>query len=150
MLRHGSREGNQPRRHRDTEICFRQEPRDVFFSVSRCLCGLSTRCPPSEAASALQDVLKIHGAHYQLGKIALQQKRIDEALSHLETCTRLDPDNKGAHYQLSRAFRLKGDDEQAERELAAFRALGSQVPDDAAWREQRLERIGTRRAGVLK
>jgi predicted Zn-dependent protease len=86
----------------------------------------------------------------QLGKIALQQKRLDEAVKYLETCTRHDPTNKGAHYQLSRAFRLKGEDEKADRELAAFRALGSQMPDDAAWRGQRLERIGTRPAGVPK
>jgi tetratricopeptide (TPR) repeat protein len=90
------------------------------------------------------------GAHYQLGKIALQQKRLDDAVAHLEVCTRVDPDNKGAHYQLSRAFRLKGENEKADVELAAFRALGSQMPDDAAWREQRLERIGTRPAGVPK
>jgi hypothetical protein len=57
-------------------------------------------------------------------------------------CVRLAPDNKGAHYQLSRAYRLKHDIDKAEQELAAFRALGSQMPDDAAWREQRLERVG--------
>ena len=86
------------------------------------------------------------GAHYLMGKIALQRGRVDEAIAHLELCTRLAPDNKGAHYQLSRAYRLKSDDDKAERELAAFRALGSQMPDDAAWREQRLERVGARPA----
>jgi tetratricopeptide (TPR) repeat protein len=86
------------------------------------------------------------GAHYQLGKIELQRGRIDEAIAHLALCTRLAPDNKGAHYQLSRAYRLKRDEARAERELAAFRALGSGMPEDTAERDQRIDRIGTRPA----
>jgi tetratricopeptide (TPR) repeat protein len=83
------------------------------------------------------------GAHYQLGKIALQRGRIDEAIAHLALCARLAPDNKGVHYQLSRAYRLKRDEVSAERELASFRALGSGTPDETAERDQRIERIGT-------
>ena len=84
---------------------------------------------------------------YQLGKISLQQGRVDEALAHLEICARVTPNNKGALYQLSRAYRLKGDDARADQELALFRALGSEGPDEPGRGDQRLDRIATRGAG---
>jgi len=86
------------------------------------------------------------GAHYHLGKIALQQGNVDAAIGHLEACVRVMPANKGARYQLARAYRLKGDEARAARELAAFRELGGgDANDDSA--EERIDRIGRKKSG---
>jgi tetratricopeptide (TPR) repeat protein len=84
------------------------------------------------------------GALYHLGKIALQRRAVDEAIVHLSRCVALAPANKGAHYQLAQAYKLKGDSEKADQELAAFRALGAETTAEDEWREGRVERAGTR------
>ena len=108
-----------------------------------------------ERAAAIADLTKMlkdnalrHtiGAHYTLGKITLQDGQIDVAVTQLERCVRADPRNKGAHYQLARAYRLQGEAAKADAELAAFRALGAANTADAAPGDNRLERIGPSRA----
>ena len=65
-----------------------------------------------------------------------------EAVSHFELCTRLTPENKGAHYQLARAYRLAGDVEKADQEMTRFKALGPEDAEDVDSHEQRLEHVG--------
>src|SRR5262249_9554522 len=82
------------------------------------------------------------GAHYQAGKIALQQNRVTDAIEHLEACARLAAGNKGVHYQLWRAYRMQHDDTKADREPAPLRSLGAETDNDLDLRDRRLERIG--------
>jgi tetratricopeptide (TPR) repeat protein len=82
------------------------------------------------------------GAHYQLGKMAAQAGRTDQAIGHFELCARKAPANKGVRYQLARAYRAKGQVENADREFAAFQSLRSDASIDLDARDQRLDRIG--------
>jgi hypothetical protein len=47
----------------------------------------------------------------------------------------VQPALKGAHYQLARAYRLRGQTEKAAREADTFRRLGAEEVDDATWRK---------------
>jgi hypothetical protein len=66
-------------------------------------------------------------------------------VAHLERCVRADSGNKGAHYQLARAYRLQGQTSKADAELAAFLALGGANAGDETPGPDRLERIGPAR-----
>ncbi len=56
-----------------------------------------------------------------LGKSLVSAGRPQDAVAPLEQAVRLDPDNPNAHYQLSFAYRRVGRDQDAEKELAAYR-----------------------------
>jgi len=62
-------------------------------------------------------------AHYQLGRLALERDRAGEALPHLETAARLNPDQSRVHYLLARAYRLLGRGEEARSHLKTFRRM---------------------------
>lgn len=62
-------------------------------------------------------------AHYQLGRLALERDRAGEALPHLETAARLNPDQSRVHYLLARAYRRLGRDEEARSHLKTFRRM---------------------------
>lgn len=56
-----------------------------------------------------------------LGKALVSAGRPQDAVVPLEKAVRLDPANPNAHYQLSFAYRRVGRDQDAEKELAAYR-----------------------------
>jgi tetratricopeptide (TPR) repeat protein len=56
-----------------------------------------------------------------LGKSLVSADRAAEAVAPLEAAVKLAPDNPVAHYQLSFAYRRLGREEEAQRELAAYR-----------------------------
>ena len=62
-------------------------------------------------------------AHYQLGRLALERDRAGEALPHLETAARLNPDQSRVHYLLARAYRRLGRGEDARAHLKIFRRM---------------------------
>lgn len=62
-------------------------------------------------------------AHYQLGRLALERDRAAEALPHLETAARLNPDQSRVHYLLARAYRRLGRGEEARSHLKTFRRM---------------------------
>ncbi|MDE2965222.1 MAG: tetratricopeptide repeat protein [Acidobacteriota bacterium] len=62
-------------------------------------------------------------AHYQLGRLALERDRAGEALPHLETAARLNPDQSRVHYLLARAYRRLGRGEEARSHLKTFRRM---------------------------
>ena len=78
------------------------------------------------------------GAHYQLGKLLLDEGRDEEALDHLLTSARVDPANKAVRFQLARAYRRLGRAEEARREAALFRRLKAESEEGAAWRKDPL------------
>jgi tetratricopeptide (TPR) repeat protein len=56
-----------------------------------------------------------------LGKSLVSAGRTKDAVAPLERAVHLQPDNPNAHYQLSFAYRRLGRDQEAGRELAAYR-----------------------------
>ena len=56
-----------------------------------------------------------------LGKALVSAGRVQDAVLPLEEAVKADPDNANAHYQLSFVYRRLGQDQDAERELAAYR-----------------------------
>ena len=62
-------------------------------------------------------------AQYQLGKAMLEDGKTDEAIPHLETAAKLDPDSDYIHYQLQAAYRRARRTEDANRELAIYKQI---------------------------
>ncbi|MCY3756738.1 MAG: tetratricopeptide repeat protein [Acidobacteria bacterium] len=62
-------------------------------------------------------------AQYQLGRLALERDRAGEALPHLETAARLNPDQSRVHYLLARAYRRLGRGEESRSHLKTFRRM---------------------------
>ncbi len=62
-------------------------------------------------------------AHYQLGKVALREGNVREALRELETACRLDPKTGKNHYALAQVYRKLGRSADAEHEVQIFQAL---------------------------
>ena len=78
------------------------------------------------------------GAHYQLGKLLLEEGRLEEALDHLVASALADPANGAVRFQLARAYRRLGRSEEARREAALFRKLKAESEEGAAWRKDPL------------
>ena len=66
------------------------------------------------------------GARMALGKALLELDRVAEATSHLEAAAEGNPTDASIRYQLARAYRLAGDREAQQRELAEYRRLQSE------------------------
>jgi tetratricopeptide (TPR) repeat protein len=62
-------------------------------------------------------------AQYQMGKLLLEQGKIVEAIQHLESAERNDPNTDYIHYQLQIAYRKAGRREDAEREVKLYREI---------------------------
>jgi predicted Zn-dependent protease len=56
-----------------------------------------------------------------LGKSMVSAGRAQEAVTPLENAVKLEPQNPNAHYQLSFAYRRLGREEEAKKELAAYK-----------------------------
>jgi tetratricopeptide (TPR) repeat protein len=62
-------------------------------------------------------------AQYQLGKILLDQGKVGESIIHLEQAAKLSPEQDFVLYQLQAAYRKAERNDDAERTLAAYKAL---------------------------
>ena len=62
-------------------------------------------------------------AHYELGKLLLENGKASEALRHLEAAAELDPRNSATHLALANAYRVLGRTADQSRELKLFREL---------------------------
>jgi tetratricopeptide (TPR) repeat protein len=60
-------------------------------------------------------------AHYELGKLLLEDGKAFEALPHLEAAAKLDPANRSAHFLLANAYRVLGRAGDQARELERYR-----------------------------
>ena len=76
------------------------------------------------SALAIDDSLA--EGHYQLGKLALNRDRENEAVEHLERAVRIDPRNMQAHFALSTAYRRLGRKQEAMAEMSAYETLKRQ------------------------
>jgi tetratricopeptide (TPR) repeat protein len=80
-----------------------------------------------DAMPLLREVIaqdpKYADAYYQLGKLQLEDGNAQEAVSNLETGTRLSPDSDYIHYQLALAYRRESRAEDGEREMKVYQTL---------------------------
>jgi tetratricopeptide (TPR) repeat protein len=74
-----------------------------------------------EKAIALDNSLA--EAHYGLGKLALREDRIRDALLELEAAVKLDPKSSKDHYGLAQVYRKLGRVSDAAREVDLFQTL---------------------------
>ncbi len=76
----------------------------------------------SAAVRHLQETVRIQpghsDAHYQLGKIYLQQNQRGEAAAEFEKAIQANPDHDAAYNGLARIHLLQGEKAKAERLLA--------------------------------
>ena len=77
-----------------------------------------------EKALALDPALPY--AHYDLGKLLLQEGEVAEAVRHLEAAVRLDPRNSQYRLTLANAYRSAGRSKDQARELDVYRKLKAQ------------------------
>ena len=61
--------------------------------------------------------------HYQLGKLALREGNLRDALRELESAVKLDPNGSKNHYGLAQVYRKLGRTADAEHEVRIFQAL---------------------------
>jgi Flp pilus assembly protein TadD len=66
-----------------------------------------------------------YGAHYNLGMLALQEGRSDEALRELQAASRADPNSAQAHSALGSLYQSRGDRARASEEFQRAAALTS-------------------------
>jgi Flp pilus assembly protein TadD len=62
-------------------------------------------------------------AHYELGKLALRDGNMHEALRQMETAVKLDPQSGKNHYGLAQAYRKLGRGAEAGREAQIFQEI---------------------------
>lgn len=63
------------------------------------------------------------GSHLALGKLILLDNRTGDAIAHLETARKLDPNNASVYLNLAAAYRRRGDLQQAQNMLAVLAKL---------------------------
>jgi tetratricopeptide (TPR) repeat protein len=94
-------------------------------------------CP--EAVRNLNQALRLNSnfaeAYYELGLIALAEKKYEQGIASLEKAISLNPQLAAAHYRLGLAYQRMGNAAHAKEELDKFRAL----KNDAPYRAQVLE-----------
>ncbi len=87
---------------------------------------------PSEAAGRLQRTLELNPdlpeALVALGKLRLDEKRLEDATALLEKAVKLAPRSESAHYSLMIAYRNAGKMDQARQEKAELDKL-QKVPE---------------------
>lgn len=80
-----------------------------------------------EAASLLQKAVKLAPrsaeAHYQLGQLALQQSRLNDAEAELSRSLESEPDWSKTHFALSVVYRRMGKIKDATREFAIYQDI---------------------------
>jgi tetratricopeptide (TPR) repeat protein len=81
----------------------------------------------AEAQRLFQEVIAANpehaNAHYEMGKLLLDQGELKEAIRHLEAAVRLNPGADYIHYQLQAAYRKDGRLADADHELEIYKDL---------------------------
>ena len=108
------------------------EPRSQEFTDARAALEQSVALSPTYVSARLS-----------LGKLYLMEKRIDDAIVHLNVARELDPKNSAVYSNLAAAYRRQGDTARAEEMLAILDKLN----------KEEIERIrnapGDRKAGYM-
>jgi len=81
----------------------------------------------ARATSLFRTALEIDGSlaesHYQLGNLALANDKAEEAVRHLETAAKLNPQSSKTHFALARAYRRLSKAGAASKELGIYESL---------------------------
>jgi tetratricopeptide (TPR) repeat protein len=81
----------------------------------------------ARATSLFRAALEIDNSlaesHYQLGNLALANDKAEEAVPHLETAAKLNPQSSKTHFALARAYRRLGRAGVASKELGIYESL---------------------------
>lgn len=116
----------------------------LYQEYGKILLKLGSASDPStesRAVSLLRTAIALDGSlaepHHQLGKLALAQGRIQEALEELETAGKLDPENSEIHYSLARTYRRWGRGEEAAREFRVYESLKAEEEKSVSGRATR-------------
>jgi tetratricopeptide (TPR) repeat protein len=95
--------------------------------------GLLASTRPADAIAPLRQALRMTpdfwGPLYYLGRIYVDQNRIQDALPLLERAARLNPDETAVQYQLGRALQKAGRQSEARTAFAKVRELKSRSLD---------------------
>lgn len=103
----------------------RDFPNDAFFLLKYALFLLNSPGErDAQAKTRIRNLLKkseeLDAAnsetHYQLGNLAIQESKYDEALNELQTAAKLDPEVAKVHLLLARVYRRTGHEKEAEKE----------------------------------
>jgi tetratricopeptide (TPR) repeat protein len=104
------------------------DPEALYF-----LGGLLAATRPADAIAPLRQALQMTpdfwGPLYYLGRIYVDQNRIQDALPLLERAARLNPDEAAVQYQLGRALQKAGRQSEAKAAYARVRELKSRSLD---------------------
>jgi len=118
----------------------RKFPRDGFVLLKYALFLLNAPGErDAEQVTRIKNLLKkseeldasMAETHFQLGNLAMQENKYDEALKELQIAARLEPDLSKAHLALARVYRRAGRTEEAEKETALHRKLKASEEQNA-------------------
>ena len=101
----------------------------------------------AEARAALEQSVALSptyvSARMTLGKLYLMERRLDDAIVHLNVARELDPKNSAVYSNLAAAYRRRGDTARAEEMLAILARLNKEE-------EERIRNApGDRKAGYM-
>ena len=92
--------------------------------------ALLWRTKPVEALALLNrarnDTPDFWGPLYYLGRLNIEEGRLDEGIAQLKQAARLKPDSSTIYYQLALAYKRKGQAAEAKAALARVKELGGQ------------------------
>jgi tetratricopeptide (TPR) repeat protein len=96
--------------------------------------GVSTGQPEfAEAQTALEKAVMQRpndpATQLALGRIYLMNGRVADAIAHLETARQLEPGNQSVYANLAKAYRRRGDVQQAQDALATLQKLNQAQAD---------------------
>jgi tetratricopeptide (TPR) repeat protein len=105
-------------------------PGDARFYIAcaeTLLASPDSRRLQADAENLLKNAVKLAPesaeAHYQLGQLALQQRRLNDAERELLLSLQAHPNQSKAHFALSVAYRRMGRTEDATRQFAIYQDL---------------------------
>jgi len=111
-------------------------PNDARFYIGYAvtlLASSDSRKLQPEAKNLLEKAVKLAPesaeAHYQLGQLALQQSRLNDAEKELSTSVQLDPDQSKAHFALSALYRRMKRTDDATKQFAIYQDLKEKEED---------------------
>jgi tetratricopeptide (TPR) repeat protein len=120
----------------------------ALFGEAVMLSGVEAGSPEfAEARAALEQSVALSptyvSARMSLGKLYLMERRVDDAIVHLNVARELEPKNSAVYSNLAAAYRRRGDTARAEEMLAILDKLN----------QEEIERIrnapGDRKAGYM-
>jgi tetratricopeptide (TPR) repeat protein len=104
--------------------------------------GSGNEADRTRAVRLLETALKLDEnlpeAHYEMGKVALEDDRLAEALGHLKRAAELDPGSSKIRHMLGRVYRTMGRSKDLAREIDLFEKLKQEEQNNSPGIRRRL------------